>query len=85
MTSRNEANPNRPGVDINGERYWPVKVKHRSTGHTKWANLHKDEPTVRTFVLETIALENATKSNRLKRNPCENMLIRMRNPTVLLL
>ena len=35
-TSRNGVNPNRPGVDINGERYWLVKIKHKSTGRTKW-------------------------------------------------
>ena len=34
-TSRNEVNPNRLDVDINGERYWPVKIQHKSTGHTK--------------------------------------------------
>ena len=50
-TSRSKINPNRPGVDINEKRYWPVKIKHRSTGHTKWVNLHGDVPTtVRTFV-----------------------------------
>ena len=27
--------PVRGGVEINGENYWPVKLKHRSTGHTK--------------------------------------------------
>ena len=26
-TSRNVVKPNRPGVGINGERYWPVKVR----------------------------------------------------------
>ena len=36
-TSRNENyQPVRGGVEINGENYWPVKLKHRSTGHTKW-------------------------------------------------
>ena len=33
-TSRNGVNPNRPGVEINGERYWPVKIKNKSAGHT---------------------------------------------------
>ena len=37
--------PVRGGVEINGENYWPVKLKHWSTGHTKWLNLHSDEPT----------------------------------------
>ena len=46
-TSRNEVNPNRLDVDINGERYWPVKIQHKSTGHTKWVNLYEDEPTVK--------------------------------------
>ena len=63
-TSRNGINPNRPGVDINGERYWPVKIKHKFTGRTKWVNLHEDEPTVRTFVKETMAMENAARPNR---------------------
>ena len=44
-TSRNENHqPVRGGVLINDENYWPVKLKHRSTGHTKWVNLHSDEP-----------------------------------------
>ena len=35
-TSRNENyQPVREGVLINDENYWPVKLKHRSTGHTK--------------------------------------------------
>ena len=63
-TSCNEVNPNRPDVDINVDRYWPVKIKHKSTGRTKWVNLHEDEPTVRTFVKETMAMENATRLNR---------------------
>ena len=63
-TSRNEDNPNRPDVDINGERYWLVKIKHKSTGRTKWVNLHEDEPTVRAFVKETMAMENAARPNR---------------------
>ena len=62
-TSRSKINLNRPGVDINEKRYWPVKIKHRSTGHTKWGNLHDDVPTVQTFVQETIALGNTTKLN----------------------
>ena len=58
-TSRNERHkPVRGGVDINGERYWPVKTKHKSAGRTKWVNLHEDEPTVRAFVKETVAMEN---------------------------
>ena len=44
----------RGGVLINGENYWPVKLKHRSTGHTKWVNLHSDEPTVQSILKETI-------------------------------
>ena len=42
------------GVEINGENYWPVKLKHRSTGHTKWLNLQSDEPTVQSIVKETM-------------------------------
>ena len=46
-TSRNENyQPDRGGVLLNDENYLPVKLKHRSTGHTKWMNLHSDEPTV---------------------------------------
>ena len=52
----------RGGVLINGENYWPVKLKHRSTGHIKWVNLHSDDPTVRAFVKET--MENAARPNR---------------------
>ena len=59
-TSRNSVNPNRPGVDVNGERYWPVKIKHKSAGRTRWVNLHEDEPTVRAFVKEAMAMENSS-------------------------
>ena len=51
--------PVRGGVLINGENYWPVKLKHQSTGHTKWLNLHSDEPTVQFIVKET--MENTTE------------------------
>ena len=62
-TSRNERHkPVRGGVLINGENYWPVKLKHRSTGHIKWANLHSDDPTVQSIVKET--MENAARPNR---------------------
>ena len=44
--------PVRGGVEIIGENYWPVKLKHRSTGHTKWLNLHSDELTVQSIVKE---------------------------------
>ena len=44
----------RGGVLINGENYWPVKLKHWSTGHTKWVNLNSDEPTVQSIVKETM-------------------------------
>ena len=47
------------GVEINGENYWPVKLKHRFTGHTKWLNLRSDEPTVQSIVKET--MENTTE------------------------
>ena len=50
----------RGGMLINDENYWPVKLKHRSTGHTKWVNLHSDERTVQSIVKETMA--NAKKS-----------------------
>ena len=51
--------PARGGVEINGENYWPVKLKHRSTGHTKLLNLHSDEPTAQSIVKET--KENTTE------------------------
>ena len=57
-TSRNERHPVRGGALINGENFWPVKLKHRSTGHTKWVNLHSDVPTVQSIVKET--MENTT-------------------------
>ena len=41
-TSRNE-NHQPGGVLINGENCWPVKLKHQSTGHIKWVNLHSDD------------------------------------------
>ena len=57
-TSRNEIHqPVRGGVLINDENYWPVKLKHRGSGHIKWVNLHSDEPTVQSIVKETT--ENA--------------------------
>ena len=54
-TSRNERHKpvrggERGGVLINDENYWPVKLKHRSTGHIKWVNLHSDDPTVQSIV-----------------------------------
>ena len=55
-TSRNE---DHGGALINDENYWPVKLKHRSTGHIKWGNLHSDEPTVQSIVKET--KENTTE------------------------
>ena len=59
-TSRNENHqPVRGGVLVSDENYWPVKLKHRSTGHTKWVNLHSDEPTVQSIVKET--MENTTE------------------------
>ena len=58
-TSRNESyKPVRGGVLINDENYWPVKLKHRSTGHIKWVNLHSDDPTVQSIVKETITMKN---------------------------
>ena len=59
-TSRNEKHqPVRGGVLINDENYWLVKLKHRSTGRTKWVNLHSDEPTVQSIVKQT--MENTTE------------------------
>ena len=66
--SRNENHqPVRGGVLINDENYWPVKLKRGSTGHTKWLNLHSDEPTVQSIVKET--KENTTEP---KINYCPN-------------
>ena len=59
--------PVRGGVEINGENYWPVKLKHRSTNHTKWLNLHSDESTVQSIVKET--MKNTTEP---KINYCPN-------------
>ena len=56
-SSRNSFDPSHPGVYIGGENYWPVKIVNQSTGRMKWVNLHQDEPTVRTFVKETLANE----------------------------
>ena len=50
MTFRNGVNPSPPGFDINGERYWLVKIRHKSASRTKWVNVHEDEPTVRAFI-----------------------------------
>ena len=59
-TLRNEDHqPVRGGVLINDENYWPVKLKHRSTGHIKWGNLYSDKPTVQSIVKET--MENTTE------------------------
>ena len=59
-TLRNEDHqPIRGGVLINDENYWPVKLKHRSTGHIKWGNLYSDESTVQSIVKET--MENTTE------------------------
>ena len=55
-TSRNENH-----VLINDENYWPVKLKHRSSGHIKWVNLHSDESTVQNIIKET--MENTTEPN----------------------
>ena len=52
-TSRNSSDPNHPGIFVDGENYWPVKIRHQSTGHMKWVRLHEDEPTVPAFVEET--------------------------------
>ena len=60
-TSCNTSHQPVRAVEINGENYWPVKLKHRSTGHTKWLNLHSDEPTVQCIVKET--KENTTGPN----------------------
>ena len=64
-TSRNAGyQPDRGGVLINDENYWPVKLKHRSTGHTKWVNLHSDEPTVQSIVKETTQQDQTDEHKR---------------------
>ena len=65
--SRNRVNPSRSGVEIHDERFWPVKLKHRSTGHIKWVHLHEDEPTVQSIVKET--MENSAE---LMKNYCSD-------------
>jgi hypothetical protein len=52
-SSRGNFDPSHPGVYINGENYWPVKIRHPSTGRMKWMNLREDESTVRAFVKDT--------------------------------
>ena len=52
-SSRSNFDPSHPGVYINGENYWPVKIRHPSTGRMKWMNLRENEPTVRAFVKDT--------------------------------
>ena len=59
--------PQRGGVLINGENYWPVKLKHRCTSHTKCVNLHSDDPSVQSIVKET--MKNTTEP---KINYCPN-------------
>ena len=67
--------PVRGGVLINGENYWPVKLKHRSTGHTKWLNLHSDEPTVQSIVKETMENTTEPKINYCQTNACNEKAI----------
>ena len=63
-TSCNENHqPGCGGVLINNENYWPLKLKHRSTGHTKWVNLHSDEPTVQSIFKETMEDTTEPKIN----------------------
>ena len=63
---RERHQPVRGDALINDENYWPVKLKHRSTSHTKWVNLHHDESTVQSTVKQE-TMENATKPNRRKK------------------
>ena len=65
--SHNGINHCRPVVVINDERYWRVKLKHRSTGHIKWMDLHEDEPTVQTIVKETMETQQNHTYNKLLR------------------
>ena len=61
-TARNRnLQPDREGLLINGENYWPGKLKHCSSSHMKWVILYSDKPTIRTFVIETMAMETAAK------------------------
>ena len=52
----------RGGILNNDENYWPVKLKHRSSGHIKWVKLHSDEPTVQSIIKETIWLWKTLKN-----------------------
>ena len=56
-TSCNSHDPTHPGVYIDGENFWPVKIKNRSTGSCKWIHLHEDETTVRSFTEKCIDSE----------------------------
>ena len=61
-TPRNERHrPVRGCVLINDENYWPVELKHRGSGHIKWANLYSDEPTVQSIVKETMKTQQSHK------------------------
>ena len=60
-SSRNSFDPSHLGVYINGENYWPVKIRHPSTGRMDWVHLHEDDPTVRAFVKQNMAIEDTTK------------------------
>ena len=64
-TSRNSYDSSHPGVYVDGEQYWPVKIKHQSTGSSKWIRLHENEPTVRAFVEESIANGEFTEDHSL--------------------
>ena len=56
-STRNPFNPRLPTVLYAGERYWPVKMRHFSNGTTKWIYIHEDEPSMKSFIEETIATE----------------------------
>jgi hypothetical protein len=60
-SSRNCFDPSHSGVYINGENYWPVKIRHQSTGRMKMVNLHEDEATIRAFVKKIMVIEDTTK------------------------
>ena len=68
--------PVRGGVEIKGENYWPVKLKHRSTGHTKWLNLPRDEPTVQSIVKKNHGKHYRAKDKLLPQlNACNEKAI----------
>ena len=50
----NPVNPPLPTLLYAGERYWPVKLRHFPNGKTAWICTPEDEPSVKSFIEETV-------------------------------